>query len=215
MIKKLNSLMSLESLKSIKLPKSFYSFRSRTLTFDKTKAAKAASSVVLFGFSGWFLWNTFLATPEPTLPPSLPQAVATINPMSVPQAPFPAVEPVVTQEHVTLSESDEITDELLVVTDSHEQADDVQNQIPQDTQQVLTETHDSIDQQLAALCVTADSCADNPVPETITKTKTLVEDATPQKNNQFTLTARSNLDARECLDLTENMAIHRCAENFR
>jgi hypothetical protein len=30
-----------------------------------------------------------------------------------------------------------------------------------------------------------------------------------------TLTSRSRLDARECLKLEGNLAVHQCAENFR
>ncbi len=210
MMKKLNSLISLKALKSIKLPNSLHSLRSRSLVFDKTKAAKAASSAVLFGFSGWFLWQTFLATPEPTLPPSLPQ---TITPAS--QTLFPAADSIKNQPQLTATEPDEMSNELLVPTDLHEQSVDMLHQTEQDIPQESNEAPESIDQQFITLCETTNSCADHPVTDKITEEKELVADDVPQKNNQFTLTARSNLDARECLDLTENMAIHRCAENFR
>ncbi|MCH9638267.1 MAG: hypothetical protein K0U40_02120 [Betaproteobacteria bacterium] len=183
--------------------------------FDKTKAVKAASSVALFGFSGWFLWQTFLATPEPTLPPSLPQTVATISSTPASQALFPAADSIKNQPQLTATEPDEMSNELLVPTDSHEQSDDMLDQTEQDIPQESYEAPESIDQQFITLCETTNSCADHPATDKTTEEKELVTDDVPQKNNQFTLTARSNLDARECLDLTESMAIHRCAENFR
>jgi hypothetical protein len=216
MMKKLSSLKSFKSLKSIKLPESLHSLKSLKIEFDKTKAAKAASSVVLFGFSGWFLWHTFLAVPEPTLPPSLPQAVATITPAPVAQVPLPVADPIETEEQLTITDPDEITDELLAVTDmQEEQVDETQNQILQDTQQALTEIHDPVDQQLAVLCDSTDSCVDDPSSETIPVTDMSVTDSAAKKSQQYALTARSNLDARECLNLTDNMAIHHCAENYR
>lgn len=61
----------------------------------------------------------------------------------------------------------------------------------------------------------AEPCADNSSLETTTLASTPMPDDTPQEKQQYTLTARSNIDARECLNLTENMDIHRCAENYR
>lgn len=46
---------------------------------------------------------------------------------------------------------------------------------------------------------------DNSPPETIPV----------EKKQQYALTTPSNLDARVCLNLTENMDIYRCAENYR
>ena len=215
MMKKLSALKSLKSFKSIKLPESLQSLKSLKIEFDKTKAVKAASSVVLFGFSGWFLWHSFLAAPEPTLPPSLPQAAAAINPAPVTQASPPAADPIETEEHLTVADPDEMIDELLVVNDLQEQTEDIQIQISQDVQQEPTETHVPIDQQLAELCETTEHCVDEPTPDTTTVASSPIVDDTPKKDHQYALTARSNLDARECLNLTDGMAIHRCAENFR
>ncbi len=222
MLKKLKSLKlpELNLLQSIKLPKfsespqPTKSLKSIELVaLNKTKAAKAASSMVLFGLSGWFLWHTFLAMPEATLPPSLPPAVATMNPAPVMQSPDPVVELIETVENLTITEPEESIEELLVAAEIQKEADDVSNQISPDkphdpdalmkAEQLITEVSES------ALC--EELCVDNSSPDTI-----LVMDALiPKKNHQYALTTRSNLDARECLSLTENMDIHRCAENYR
>ncbi len=280
MMKKLNSLKSLnflESFKSIKLPESLQSLKSKSpkIEFDKTKAAKAASSVVLFGFSGWFLWQTFLVAPEPTLPPSLPQAVATINPAPVTQAPPPVADPIEAEEHLAVADQNEMNNALWPVGDLQTQSDETQNQMLQDEQQASTEMHASVDPQLSELVETTENITDETMPDIATTTEHYVDEPTPdiatstehfvdeptpdiaistehyideptpdittatehhvdeptpdtttvanspivddvpKEGHQYALTARSNLDARECLDLADSMAIHRCAENFR
>ncbi len=154
MMKKLSSLKSLKSFKSIKLPESLQSLKSLKIEFDKTKAVKAASSVVLFGFSGWFLWHTFLVVPEPTLPPSLPQAAAAINPVPVTKNPVSAAQPIETVENLTLTDPNELIDKLLVVTGWNKQVDDIPNQILQGIKQTSIEAQDPVVQMKTEQMVT-------------------------------------------------------------
>lgn len=113
----------------------------KSFSFDRKKAAKAASSVVLFGFSGWILWNTFLVEPEFTLPPSALPAVASINPASLDQ-PLTPVEPIETIEPLAIIDPDLMIDELLVATSEDIQTDDMPDQWMQDIQHSTDTTHD-------------------------------------------------------------------------
>ena len=220
-MKKLNTPKFLESLKLIKLPNSFKSFKSpNSIKFDKTKTAKAASSIVLFGFSGWFLWQTFLAAPEPTLPPVLPQAVATVATTSTEQAPTPVIEPIKTDGNLTVTEPEELiepTEELLAASEAQEEVDEVPNQLSEETQQASMETSELATEQLEpeASYETTELHDDEPTTETTILASTPELDEAPQAKHPYRLTARSNLDARDCLNLTENMAVHRCAERYR
>jgi len=375
-------------------------------SFDKNKLIKATTSTVLLGFSGWFLWHSFLAVPEPELPAphSLPQAAAVIQPAPVTLS--PEIESIEAVELTTITDPDQMIDELLTVTGWHKKADEFPSQFLQGVQQSsnkindpriqaeiellvvaafepalfkkhmhtslkenfdqvraerllelfhqpwlqritqlerqevqpealktyvssLTDTslsekrielfhqydtvvqltefivelrsgmirsmlsgivdndkqamvgfdteldqntqnlHENmrefvltllayvyrelsddefeayitfitsddsmwlnttlmhaaleklnanalmIGQQLAALCESTMPCDDNPSPEVTALENSLAPDDTLKQRNQYELTVRSNLDARECLDHTDNMAIHRCAENFR
>jgi len=213
-MEKLDELKFLESLKSVKLSSSFKFKSLNSIKFDKTKTTKAASSVVLFGFSGWFLWHTFLAVPEPTLPPSLPQAVATIDPALAMQPPIPIVESIETAEDLIVTESEELIEsieELIVVSETQEKANEVPGHVLPDTLQASSETTDIATEQLEM----TESYVDEPTSETTTLASAPMSDETPQEKQPYMLTARSNLDARDCLGLTENMAIHRCAESYR
>ncbi len=229
-MKKLNTAKFLESLKSIKLPNSLTSLKSLKLSkfpkssdsikFDKTKTAKAVSSVALFGLSGWFLWHTFLAAPEATLPPSLPPTVATMNPAPVTLLPPPVIEPIKTEEDLMVTEQEELieaVEELLVAVETQEEIDEIPNQVLENTQHASMETLELITEQLEpdASHETTKSYDDEPATETSILASTPESDETPQEAHPYMLTARSNLDARDCLTLTENMDIHRCAENFR
>ncbi len=188
-----------------------------SFTFDKTKTAKAASSMVLFGLSGWFLWHTFLAAPEGTLPPSLPPAIATISSAPAMQSPVIVVESIETAENLAVAEPEELIEGLLVATETQKETANVTNQISPDKPHdldVLMKAEQSVTKvSESALC--EKPCIDNSTPETITVMDAPTSEAVPEKNHQYALTTRSNLDARECLSLTENMNIHRCAENYR
>ena len=213
-MEKLDESKFLESLKSVKLSNSFKFKSPNSIKFDKTKAAKAASSVVLFGFSGWFLWHTFLAVPEPTLPPSLPQAVATIDTTLAMQPPIPVVEPIETAEDSIVTESEELIEpieEMLADSETQKETDETLDHVIPDTLQASSETTDIATEQLEM----TESYVDEPTSETTTLASAPMSDDTPQEKQPYMLTARSNLDARDCLGLTENMAIHRCAESYR
>ena len=105
-MKKLNELKFLETLKSIKL--------------DKTKTTRAASRMVLFGLSGWFLWHTFLVEPEHMLPPVLPQAVAAAHPAPAVQSPTPAGKPIEIAANLTATEPKELIEKLLVPSETQQ-----------------------------------------------------------------------------------------------
>jgi len=220
-MKKLNTPKFLESLKSIKLPNSLKSFKSpNSIKFDKTKTAKAASSIVLFGFSGWFIWQTFLAAPEPALPPALPQAVATIATTPTEQVPTPVIEPIKTDGNLTVTEPEELiepTEELLAASEAQEEVDEAPNQLSEETQQASMETPELATKQFEpdALYETTELHDDEPTTEITILASTPVLDEAPQEIHPYRLTARSNLDARDCLTLTKNMAIHQCAESYR
>ena len=226
MLKKLESLKlpKLNLPQSIKLPKFAESPQPikqlksiESFTFDKTKAAKAASSMVLFGLGGWFLWHTFLAVPEVTPPPSLLPAVAIMSSATVVQPPAPVVKSIKVAENLTVTEPEELIEALLVAAETQKETDNVPNQISPDkphdpdalmiAEQLMTEVSES------ALC--EEPCVDNSSPETIPVIDALIPENVPEKNHQYALTTRSNLDARKCLNLTGNMHIHRCAENYR
>lgn len=198
-----------ESIKSIK-----------SFSFDRKKAAKAASSVVLFGFSGWVLWNTFLVEPESTLPPSALPAVATMNPAPIAQ-PLTPVEPIETEEPLAATDPDLMIDELLVATSEDKQTNDMPDQWLQGIQHSPNTSHDQdtlieAEQLMAEVFETTlyeEASVDDASPETITAMDALTPET--EKHHQYALTTRSNLDARDCLNLTENMDIHRCADNYR
>ncbi|MDH5551724.1 MAG: hypothetical protein OEX82_00165 [Nitrosomonas sp.] len=195
-----------ESLQSTKSLKSF--------KFNQKKVAKAASSVVLFGFSGWFLWNTFLAAPEPALPPSLPQAVATIDPTLAMLPPASVVEFTEAADDLIVAESEELIafdEEMLAESETQKEVNEILDHVLSDTQQATMDTPDLATEQLE----TTELYVDEPTSETTTLASTSMPIDTPQEKQPYMLTARSNLDARDCLSLTENMAIHRCAENYR
>lgn len=186
----------------------------KSFTFDKKNAAKATFSVVLFGFSGWFLWHTFLAVPDPTLPPALPQAVATITPTPAIQPPIPVVEAIETAEDLVVTESEKLTapaEEMLAESEIQKEANKILDHVLSNTQQATTETTNLATKPLE----TTEFYVNEPTSETTTLASTPKPNVTPQEKQPYRLTARSNLDARNCLDLTENMAIHRCAENYR
>lgn len=219
MIKKLNELKFLESLKSFKFQKTTKRQNPlkslNSIKFDQAKTAKAASSIVLFGFSGWFLWHTFLAIPEPTLPPSLPQITATVNPAPAEQPSPSVVEPIETTENQTLVASKDLADELQTTTETSEEANDISAQRSPEPPQELFETYELAAEPLALSCEETKSCINHPILETTTLANVATPVDAPQVKRTYALTARSNLDARECLNLTDNMAIRHCAENYR
>ena len=240
MLKKLKSLKlpELNLSQSIKLPKFSRSSEStafsdldlsespqptklvKSFSFDKKKAAKMASSVVLFGFCGWILWNTFLVEPESTLPPSALSTVATINPASLSQ-PLAPVEPIETMEPLADIDPDLIIDELLVATSEDIQTDDMPDQWLQDIQHSTDTPHDpdtliKTEQSIGEIfeeTLYEELSVDDTSPETMAAMDALTPE--PEKHHQYALTTRSSLDARECLSLTENIDIHRCADNYR
>ena len=94
---------------------------------DKKKIIKAASSIVLLGVSGWFLWHTFLAVPEATLPRSLAPTIATTNPAPDMQNADSVAGAIDVVEQVA-TDPDEMIDELLMVTGWYKQVDDIPDQ---------------------------------------------------------------------------------------
>lgn len=99
-MKRLNELKILETLISVKL--------------DKTKTARAASRMMLFGLSGWFLWHAFLVESENMLPSILPQASAAVRHAPAMQPLTSVRKPIETSENLTVTEPKELTDKLLV-----------------------------------------------------------------------------------------------------
>ncbi|MDR4517129.1 MAG: hypothetical protein MRK00_07055 [Nitrosomonas sp.] len=70
-------------------------------------------------------------------------------------------------------------------------------------------------ERLAALTQTKHASADESALTTVDVQHNDTAPDTPRKTRTPTLTARSNLDARMCLNLASNVEIQRCAEDFR
>lgn len=194
---------------------------------DKKETAKTVFGIVLFGFSGWFMWNTFMAEPEPTplpsssqvvpapvMPPPAPEPVKLVKPAKSVK-PIKPIEPVETVEDLMATAPEELIDESLVAIETPEAVDDSLDPVSLDAQQAAIDTHDLVIEQLDESCDTTGTCVDNPESEVATLAVTSMPNDKQQEKHQHPLTERSYLDARECLDLADNMAIHRCAEKYR
>ena len=159
------------------------------LEFDKKKAGIAGGALLL-AVAGWFGWDMFMAEPPPPPPP--PPVAAK------PPAPNPPA-PAVSEKPAEGEKKGESTADAKPAADAAPAAKPAADAMP----------------------AKKPAAADVPAARTVAekapamKTASAVDMAAPVESGPRMLTARSRLDARECLKHDNNQAIHRCAERFR
>jgi hypothetical protein len=159
------------------------------LEFDKKKAG-IAGGALLVAVVGWFAWDMFMAEPPPPPPP--PPVAAK------PPAPKPPVT-AVTEKPAEGEKKSHVTADAKPAADGAPAAKPESDPIPS--------------KKPAAAEVPAAKSVAGKVPAM--KAPSAPDMASPVDSGPRMLTARSKLDARECLKHETNQAIQQCAERFR
>ena len=149
------------------------------------KKAGIAGGALLVAVVGWFAWDMFMAEPPPPPPP--PPVAAK------PPAPKPPVT-AVTEKPAEGEKKSDVTADAKPAADGAPAAKPESDPIPS--------------KKPAAAKTVAEK-----VPAV--KMASVSDTASPVDSGPRMLTARSKLDARECLKHETNQAIQQCAERFR
>jgi len=162
------------------------------LEFDKKKAGIAGGAVLL-AVVGWFGWDMFMAEP----PPPPPVAVK-------PPAPKPPV--------TAATDKPAEGEKKGVVTADPKTPADAAGKPAAET---VAAAKPATDPAPSSKPVAAKAAVPVPAEPRMQVATVAPAEAPAVEAGLRALTARSKLDARECLKHDSNQAIHRCAEKFR
>jgi len=165
------------------------------LEFDKKKAGIAGGAVLL-AVVGWFGWDMFMAEPPPPPPP--PPVAAK------PPAPKPPVT-AATDKPAEGEKKGEVTADPKPPADA----------AGKPAAETVAAAKPATDPAPSSKPVAAKAAVPVPAEPRMQVAMVAPAEAPAVEAGPRALTARSKLDARECLKHDTNQAIHRCAEKFR